>query len=138
MKIEDKIKTYRKEKGWTQKELAELLHLSDKTISSWETGRTYPDLDSLIQLADLFDLTLDELIKEDTKMIKNLDKKIKRNTYTLPIISISIGLILIVLIAYMTLSPNSFSGTIIMWLSMVISIGLVIFVLKIIYDISRK
>lgn len=70
MKIEDKIKTYRKEKGWTQKELAELLHLSDKTISSWETGRTYPDLDNLIQLADLFELTLDELIREDKKWLK--------------------------------------------------------------------
>lgn len=136
MKIEDKIKTYRKEKGWTQKELAELLHLSDKTISSWETGRTYPDLDNLIQLADLFELTLDELIREDKKMIKNLDKKIKRSTYTLPVIII--GLVLIVLITYMTLSPNSFSGTIMMWLSAIVSVGLTVFVLKMLYDISKK
>jgi len=56
MEFEDKIKSLRKEKNWTQKELAEKLNVSDKTISSWETGRTYPDIDSLIQLADLFDL----------------------------------------------------------------------------------
>lgn len=136
MKIEDKIKTYRKEKGWTQKELAELLHLSDKTISSWETGRTYPDLDNLIQLADLFELTLDELIREDKKMIKNLDKKIKRSTYTLPFIII--GLVLIVLITYMTLSPNSFSGTIMMWLTTLLTIGIAYFVLKTLYNISKK
>lgn len=136
MKIEDKIKTYRKEKGWTQKELAELLHLSDKTISSWETGRTYPDLDNLIQLADLFELTLDELIREDKKMIKNLDKKIKRSTYTLPVIII--GLVLIVLITYMTLSPNSFSGTIMMWLTTLLTIGIAYFVLKTLYNISKK
>lgn len=136
MKIEDKIKTYRKEKGWTQKELAELLHLSNKTISSWETGRTYPDLDNLIQLADLFELTLDELIREDKKMIKNLDKKIKRSTYTLPVIII--GLVLIVLITYMTLSPNSFSGTIMMWLTTLLTIGIAYFVLKTFYNNSKK
>lgn len=136
MEFEDKIKSFRKEKGWTQKELAEQLNVSDKTISSWETGRTYPDLDSLIQLADLFDLTLDELIREDKKMIKNLDEKIKRSSYVLP--AIIIGLIVIVLITYITLSPNGFSATIGMALSMIISIGLVVFVLKILYNISKK
>lgn len=58
-------------------------------------------------------------------MIKNLDKKIKRSTYTLPVIII--GLVLIVLITYMTLSPNSFSGTIMMWLSAIVSVGLTVF-----------
>lgn len=136
MEFEDKIKSFRKEKGWTQKELAEQLNVSDKTISSWETGRTYPDLDSLIQLADLFDLTLDELIREDKKMIKNLDEKIKRSSYVLP--AIIIGLIVIALITYMTLSPNGFSATIGMYLSFIISVGLGIFVLKILYNISKK
>jgi len=136
MEFEDKIKSLRKEKNWTQKELAEKLNVSDKTISSWETGRTYPDIDSLIQLADLFDLTLDELIRGDKKMIKNLDKKIKRSKYILP--TIVIGLIFIALIIYNALSPNTNSLTITMLINVIVTVGLIIFVLKILYNISKK
>ena len=110
MKISQVLKDKRKEYGFNQEELAEKILVSKKTISNWETGKTTPDLESLLRLSDLFNLSLDELIREDKKMIKNLDKKIKRSTYTLPLIII--GLVLIVLITYMTLSPNSFSGTI--------------------------
>jgi len=136
MEFEDKIKSLRKEKNWTQKELAEKLNVSDKTISSWETGRTYPDIDSLIQLADLFDFTLDELIRGDKKMIKNLDKKIKRSKYILP--TIVIGLIFIALIIYNALSPNTNSLTITMLINVMVTVCLIIFVLKILYNISKK
>lgn len=136
MSIEDKIKTYRKEKKWTQKYLAEQLNVSDKTISSWETGRTYPDLDSLIQLADLFGLTLDELIRTDKKMIKSLDEKIKRSSFVLPVIIISF--IFIALITYVSLSPNGFSATIMFSLSTILTVTLTAFVIIIFYNISKK
>lgn len=136
MSIEDKIKTYRKEKKWTQKYLAEQLNVSDKTISSWETGRTYPDLDSLIQLADLFGLTLDELIRTDKKMIKSLDEKIKRSSFVLPVIIISF--IFIALITYVSLSPNGFSATIMFSLSTILTVTLTAFVIIILYNISKK
>lgn len=136
MSVEDKIKTYRKEKKWTQKYLAEQLNVSDKTISSWETGRTYPDLDSLIQLADLFGLTLDELIRTDKKMIKSLDEKIKRSSFVLPVIIISF--IFIALITYVSLSPNGFSATIMFSLSTILTVTLTAFVIIILYNISKK
>ncbi|MFD1901281.1 helix-turn-helix domain-containing protein [Enterococcus termitis] len=64
------------------KDLAEKVNVSDKTISSWETGRTYPDIAMLIQLSELFDLTLDEFMKGDAKMIKKMDVdlKLKKST----------------------------------------------------------
>jgi len=136
MEIKEKIKHYRKEKKWTQKELSEQLNVSDKTISSWETGRTYPDLDSLIELADLFEISLDELIIGDKKMIKTLDEKIKRGNYVLPIATAS--LIAIALITYISLSPNSYSATIMFFLSNALMVGLIIFVLKILINISKK
>ncbi|GCF92622.1 hypothetical protein NRIC_05130 [Enterococcus florum] len=77
MSIGTNISLKRKEQGWTQKQLSERLHVSDKTISSWETERTYPDISALIQLSETFDLSLDQLIKGDVAMVKSMDKNIQ-------------------------------------------------------------
>lgn len=53
---------FRTRKGWTQVELAEKLHLSEKTISKWETGGGYPDIQTLPALAALFETTVDCLL----------------------------------------------------------------------------
>lgn len=52
----------RKTKGIGQAELAEALNVSLKTVSHWETGYTEPSVSQLIQLADYFDTTIDELV----------------------------------------------------------------------------
>lgn len=57
--IGEKIAGKRKEKGWTQKELADLLHVSDKNVSKWECGRSVPDIFYLKQLSDLFGVGVD-------------------------------------------------------------------------------
>ena len=51
------IAALRKAKGWTQKDLSELLHVSDKTVSRWETGDGAPDLALVPVLAELFGVT---------------------------------------------------------------------------------
>lgn len=56
------IAQLRKEKGYTQKELAEKLFLSNKAISKWETGASMPDTSLLIPLADLLGVTVTELL----------------------------------------------------------------------------
>ncbi|GAB7306679.1 MULTISPECIES: helix-turn-helix domain-containing protein [Enterococcus] len=81
MSISEKIKVLRIEKGWSQKKLAEMLNVSSQAISNWERGQSSPDISNIIQLSDLFDITLDELIKEDINfkeelIHKNLEKKI--------------------------------------------------------------
>ena len=52
----------RKEHGWTQKELAEKLHVTDKTISKWETGKHFPDIEIMEELADTLGISLQELL----------------------------------------------------------------------------
>lgn len=77
MSIGANIACKRKSNAWTQKYLANLMNVSDKTISSWENERTYPDIESLIVLSDILNLSLDELIKEDIDMVKHLDKELQ-------------------------------------------------------------
>ncbi|WP_288227571.1 helix-turn-helix domain-containing protein [uncultured Enterococcus sp.] len=77
MDIGEQIKEHRKHGGWTQKELAERLNVSDKTISSWETGRTYPELTLLVELSELFNVSLDSLLRGDVKVVKKIDKDVR-------------------------------------------------------------
>ena len=61
--IAGRIVKLRTENGWTQLELAEKLHYSDKAVSKWERGESLPELTTLVALAELFDVTLDELVR---------------------------------------------------------------------------
>lgn len=82
MEINESIKENRISKKLTQKELGELLNVSDKTVSSWETGRTYPDISMIITLAEIFNLSLDTFLKGDEDMIKKMDKDLRfKNIY---------------------------------------------------------
>lgn len=58
----------RKRMGWTQAELAEKINYSDKSVSKWESGNAAPDIYVLVQLAELFGVTLDELTSEQAPM----------------------------------------------------------------------
>jgi transcriptional regulator with XRE-family HTH domain len=90
--IGEQIKEHRKHGGWTQKELAERLNVSDKTISSWETGRTYPELTLLVELSELFNVSLDSLLRGDVKVVKKIDKDVRlKKVYR----TILIGMILV-------------------------------------------
>lgn len=72
------IKELRKNKRMTQKELADVLHVSQQTIGSWETERAIPGADTLEQLADYFDVSTDYLLgrKENDIKITNNDKQV--------------------------------------------------------------
>lgn len=71
MEFAVKIKHYRQQNDWTQQVIAEKLAVSRKTISSWENGRSYPDVFMLVQLSDLYHISLDDLLREDHEMIDN-------------------------------------------------------------------
>ena len=68
------IKKYRQSKVGTQKELADVMHVSTKTVANWEHGWVAPNIERICQLADLFELdTIDELIdrKPPRKFTRN-------------------------------------------------------------------
>jgi transcriptional regulator with XRE-family HTH domain len=61
------IRKLRKEKGLTQQELAERVFVSTQAVSKWETGDSFPDVESLEKIAQVFCVTVDEIIKANTK-----------------------------------------------------------------------
>lgn len=80
MNIGEKIKFLRSDNNLTQKELANKLHVSSQAISNWELNKGFPDISNLIRISDMFNISLDELIKEDTDLKENLlEGKIERN-----------------------------------------------------------
>ncbi|HEI8037261.1 TPA: helix-turn-helix domain-containing protein [Staphylococcus aureus] len=66
------IKKHRELNNWSQDELADRLHVSRQSVSKWESGHNYPSLDILVVLSDIFDITLDELVKGDNKLKKRV------------------------------------------------------------------
>lgn len=77
MKIGIKLKQGRADKNLTQEEAAKILNVSRSTVSSWEVNRTYPDLDMLVSLSDLYDISLDLMLREDEEMVQTLSQEIQ-------------------------------------------------------------
>ena len=72
MTLGDKIRTARKQEGLSQEQLSEKLGISRSSVAKWETDKGIPDISNLIALSDVFGLSLDELIKEDTTVKKKI------------------------------------------------------------------
>ena len=67
MEFNNKLYELRKQKGFSQEELASRLNVSRQTISKWEVGESAPDMEKLIAISDLFEISLDELVKGETQ-----------------------------------------------------------------------
>lgn len=70
----------RKEKQWTQAELAERINYSDKSVSKWERGEALPDLKVLMQMADLFGVGIEYFVTENAASEKEKNELPKRGT----------------------------------------------------------
>ena len=104
MQICERLKEARKNTGMTQEEVAERVLVSRATISSWENGKTLPDIASLISLSDLYNISLDELIIDNVP----LDAKRKaeaKNTIILKLIPLP----LIILFKISAIPPGTYS-----------------------------
>lgn len=77
MQIGAQIKRHRAELALSQDGLAAKVYVSRQTISSWETGKTYPDVQSLLLLSEIFGVTVDDLVKGDLDtMSKTIDSDV--------------------------------------------------------------
>lgn len=65
MNLADKISVLRKRKGWSQEELAEQLHVTRQSVSKWESAQSVPDLEKVLQLSQIFDVSTDYLLKDN-------------------------------------------------------------------------
>lgn len=70
MELGKQIKKYRSEKKLSQDALAEKIYVSRQTISNWENSKSYPDVNSLVLLSEVFKVSLDQLIKGDVEIMK--------------------------------------------------------------------
>ena len=69
MTLSEKILMLRKQKGWSQEELAEQLGVSRQSVSKWESGTSLPDLNRILDLSRLFSVSTDFLLKEEETKI---------------------------------------------------------------------
>lgn len=67
MALGEKIYNLRKQSGWSQEELAEQCEVSRQSVSKWESGQSVPDLDKILLLSDIFQVSTDYLLKEQTE-----------------------------------------------------------------------
>lgn len=100
MRIADRIKNARIQKEYTQEQVADNLFVSRQTISNWENGKSLPDIISIIRMSELYELSLDELMK-DKALLKKIEKdvrvvKAEKKIIKFAWISIVIGTILII------------------------------------------
>ncbi|VEU80582.1 helix-turn-helix domain-containing protein [Haploplasma axanthum] len=75
------LKALRKTKGYTQEEVADLLYVSNKTISKWERGEGLPEIQTLIAVAELYDVTVDEILIGTNNTKKGKEKLLLRKEY---------------------------------------------------------
>ncbi|WP_262315793.1 helix-turn-helix domain-containing protein [Lacticaseibacillus parakribbianus] len=133
MAVGERLKKARATTAMTQAQVAAQVHVTRTTISNWETGRSYPDIASLITLSDLYGLSLDTLIKEDKRMMNDLrikEQERRRAAWTeFTAVAVSLGITLLFLgkklaVPGLTMGPTTQYGLLaLLWLNLVV-IGL--------------
>ena len=84
MKFNEKLIKLRKASGLSQEELGDKLNVSRQTISKWELGETTPEMDKLEELSNLFEISIDELVKDNAipnTIIKEIDQRKVESLY---------------------------------------------------------
>ena len=95
MNLGDKILKIRKDNKMSQEQFSEMLNVTRQTVSNWENGKNYPDIETLIIISDKFNVSLDILLKGDKEMIKDINKKTKNNKALKIIIAVLIAIIVL-------------------------------------------
>lgn len=126
MKIGDKLKKARMDKKLTQEEVAEKIFVSRQLISNWENNKTYPDIGNVIALSDLYQISLDELLKGSDNFMKHLEEStdIVKSNKKLIIIIIFALLVVIAMAIFTEFLPEKIFLVSIFTLSVIVT-GLV-------------
>lgn len=106
--IGQRIKQARNDQNLTQQELADKISISRSAVSNWESGRNYPDLDSIVLLSDVLNISLDQLLREDSIMVKEVSseqRKGKRRKIYLRIL-LPLFILLLLFTGYMLYQEN--------------------------------
>lgn len=97
MELGRRITELRKVNNLTQEGLAERCSVTRQTISNWENGKSYPDLEMLVFISDSFDISLDALVKGDGKMVQEITKEQRKGRFqNYKMAALTVGLLLLV------------------------------------------
>lgn len=77
MELANNLKYYREKAGFTQEQVANELRITRQSISRWENGKSNPDLDNLVLISELYQVSLDHLIKENEELFKKIDQNVQ-------------------------------------------------------------
>lgn len=80
MILAEKIVRLRKQIGWSQEELAEKMNVSRQSVSKWEATNSIPDLNKIIMLAEIFEVSTDYLLKDDVEKTESINDGLEKNT----------------------------------------------------------
>lgn len=129
MEIGQKLKKARTQSGYTQEEVAEKINVSRQTVSNWENEKSYSNILSVIELSDLYSISLDDLLKGDSKMIVHLEESTNIVKSNKKLIGAIIGniILLIVMIAFSMLLPQNILCLVIVFSLMVISTSILLY-----------
>ena len=81
MEFGERIKQQRTKLGMTQAEIAEKLYITRQTVSNWEQSKNYPDLSMLLKISDVYQVSIDSLLKADNELKEYLERKTVNNKF---------------------------------------------------------
>lgn len=79
MEFNEKLQLLRKQMKLSQEEIAEQLNVTRQAVAKWESGKVYPDIYNLIELSNLFKVTIDSMVKNNSECTKSLTNQIEMN-----------------------------------------------------------
>ena len=109
MEFNEKLQGLRKEKGLTQEELAEVLYVSRTAVSKWESGRGYPNIESLKDISKFFSVSIDDLLSGE-KLLSIAEKENKSNIRGMCDLLYGIVDLLSFMLIALPLYPNTIDG----------------------------
>lgn len=109
MEFHEKLQELRKNNGLTQEELAEALYVSRTAISKWESGRGYPNIDSLKEISRYFSVSIDDLLSSE-KLLSIAEKENKTNIQNICHLLFGIVDLFSFVLIFLPLYPNMVNG----------------------------
>lgn len=129
MEIGKKLKSARLKAGLTQEAVADTIHVSRQTISNWENAKSYPDIVSVVDLSNLYGISLDELLKEDKSLLAHLEEStdvVKSNKKLIAAVVINIILLFLLMLFY-SIMPQNIAFFAVVFVLAIISFALLLY-----------
>ncbi|PEO48662.1 helix-turn-helix domain-containing protein [Bacillus pseudomycoides] len=97
MEFGSKLKELRKKNNYSQQQIAEILHVTAQAVSKWENNKSAPDITTLVQISDLYNVSLDYLIKSDKQLQNKLSiRKVHLRMINLLIVAFILAIFLFI------------------------------------------